>query len=67
MKRSTAFNLKVDNPGRGVKGPKVVNCDFVATVRAGVIPAGWEKRTDNNGRIYYVDHNTRTTTWSPAE
>jgi len=23
----------------------------------------WEKRADNRGRPYYVDHNTRTTTW----
>ena len=23
----------------------------------------WERRTDSRGRTYYVDHNTRTTTW----
>jgi len=23
----------------------------------------WEVRFDPNGRVYYVDHNTRTTTW----
>lgn len=23
----------------------------------------WERRADPRGRIYYVDHNTRTTTW----
>lgn len=23
----------------------------------------WEKRVDPRGRYYYVDHNTRTTTW----
>ncbi|XP_022340734.2 E3 ubiquitin-protein ligase Su(dx)-like isoform X2 [Crassostrea virginica] len=27
------------------------------------LPAGWEMRTDGHGRSYYVDHNTRTTTW----
>lgn len=27
------------------------------------LPAGWEMRTDPHGRAYYVDHNTRTTTW----
>jgi hypothetical protein len=32
------------------------------------LPFGWEKRTLSNGRIYYVDHNTRTTSWrSPVE
>lgn len=29
----------------------------------GRLPAGWERRTDNFGRTYYVDHNSRTTTW----
>lgn len=24
----------------------------------------WERRVDSSGRIYYVDHNTRTTTWN---
>lgn len=27
------------------------------------LPANWEERTDGQGRKYYVDHNTRTTTW----
>lgn len=26
-------------------------------------PSSWEKRVDQRGRYYYVDHNTRTTTW----
>jgi E3 ubiquitin-protein ligase NEDD4 len=29
----------------------------------GRLPAGWERREDNLGRTYYVDHNTRRTTW----
>uniref|UniRef100_A0A671XZV6 E3 ubiquitin-protein ligase n=1 Tax=Sparus aurata TaxID=8175 RepID=A0A671XZV6_SPAAU len=28
----------------------------------GPLPPGWEKRQDN-GRIYFVNHNTRTTQW----
>lgn len=28
------------------------------------LPRGWEKRTDSvTGKTYYIDHNTRTTTW----
>ncbi|XP_077208097.1 NEDD4-like E3 ubiquitin-protein ligase WWP1 isoform X3 [Paroedura picta] len=27
------------------------------------LPPGWEQRKDLHGRTYYVDHNTRTTTW----
>lgn len=28
------------------------------------MPPGWERREDNLGRTYYVDHNTRTTSWN---
>ena len=27
------------------------------------LPPGWEKRRDPEGRVYYVDHNTRQTMW----
>ncbi|XP_058849665.1 NEDD4-like E3 ubiquitin-protein ligase WWP2 isoform X2 [Acipenser ruthenus] len=27
------------------------------------LPTGWEQRVLPNGRVYYVDHNTKTTTW----
>lgn len=30
----------------------------------GALPPGWERRIDPLGRTYYVDHNTRTTTWN---
>ncbi|TPX39610.1 hypothetical protein SeMB42_g06302 [Synchytrium endobioticum] len=29
----------------------------------GPLPQGWERRIDTVGRPYYVDHNTRNTTW----
>ncbi|KAI9144726.1 hypothetical protein BKA69DRAFT_1122162 [Paraphysoderma sedebokerense] len=29
----------------------------------GPLPPGWERRVDHLGRTYYVDHNSRTTTW----
>uniref|UniRef100_A0A3Q3W0B0 E3 ubiquitin-protein ligase n=1 Tax=Mola mola TaxID=94237 RepID=A0A3Q3W0B0_MOLML len=29
----------------------------------GPLPLGWEKRTDTNGRVYFVHHPTRTTQW----
>lgn len=32
-------------------------------VGSGALPAGWEERYTPEGRPYYVDHNTRTTTW----
>ncbi|KAG9018720.1 hypothetical protein FRB90_010334 [Tulasnella sp. 427] len=30
----------------------------------GPLPQGWERRVDHLGRTYYVDHNTRSTTWN---
>ncbi|KAM4749507.1 E3 ubiquitin-protein ligase NEDD4 isoform 2-T2 [Rhinophrynus dorsalis] len=27
------------------------------------LPPGWEEKQDDKGRSYYIDHNTRTTTW----
>lgn len=27
------------------------------------LPEGWERRTHSDGRTYFVDHQTRTTTW----
>ncbi|XP_019056722.1 PREDICTED: probable phosphoinositide phosphatase SAC9 isoform X2 [Tarenaya hassleriana] len=32
---------------------------------AAPLPPGWEKRTDSvTGKSYYIDHNTKTTTWN---
>ncbi|XP_063105308.1 E3 ubiquitin-protein ligase NEDD4 isoform X2 [Cavia porcellus] len=28
------------------------------------LPPGWEEKQDERGRVYYVDHNSRTTTWT---
>jgi len=41
------------------------NRDFNAREdQYGPLPTGWERRIDHLGRIYYVDHTTRTTTWT---
>jgi len=28
-----------------------------------VFTPGWESRMDTHGRVFYIDHNNRTTTW----
>lgn len=28
------------------------------------LPPGWEEKIDQFGRVFYIDHNTRTTTWN---
>ncbi|KAA0724098.1 NEDD4-like E3 ubiquitin-protein ligase WWP2 [Triplophysa tibetana] len=33
------------------------------TCATDALPAGWEQRVLPHGRVYYVDHNTKTTTW----
>ncbi|XP_029464145.1 LOW QUALITY PROTEIN: NEDD4-like E3 ubiquitin-protein ligase WWP2 [Rhinatrema bivittatum] len=33
------------------------------TPASDALPAGWEQRDLPSGRVYYVDHNTKTTTW----
>lgn len=29
----------------------------------GPLPAGWQKQLAPNGRTFFIDHNTRKTTW----
>lgn len=33
----------------------------------GPLPPGWEQRADQNGRVYYVDHIEKRTTWERPE
>ncbi|XP_023935153.2 E3 ubiquitin-protein ligase HECW2 isoform X2 [Bicyclus anynana] len=43
--------------------------DFPANMIGGIIeceeplPPGWEARMDSHGRVFYIDHINRTTTW----
>ncbi|KAI9209602.1 uncharacterized protein BJ171DRAFT_3868 [Polychytrium aggregatum] len=37
----------------------------LAVVDNSPLPPGWERRQDQLGRTYYVDHNNRLTTWTP--
>ncbi|KAM9826292.1 E3 ubiquitin-protein ligase NEDD4 isoform 1-T1 [Syngnathus typhle] len=34
-----------------------------AASESGSMPAGWEARSAPNGRPFFIDHNTKTTTW----
>eukprot|EP01107_Rhizomastix_libera_P005347 TRINITY_DN1871_c1_g1_i2.p1 TRINITY_DN1871_c1_g1~~TRINITY_DN1871_c1_g1_i2.p1 ORF type:complete len:749 (-),score=211.27 TRINITY_DN1871_c1_g1_i2:51-2297(-) len=35
-----------------------------AAVQDEKLPAGWQKMIDPTGKVYYTDHNTKTTHWS---
>ena len=43
--------------------PAAITTSTATTAGSGPLPHGWEERYTPEGRPYYVDHNTRTTTW----
>ncbi|KAH9465586.1 hypothetical protein Pst134EA_013468 [Puccinia striiformis f. sp. tritici] len=52
------------NPS-SVTGNSSTNRNYSTTEdQYGQLPTGWERRVDHLGRTYYVDHNTRATTWT---
>jgi len=60
---SAASSASSTSPGASTQNAQVRN--FNPSVdQYGALPHGWERRIDPLGRTYYVDHNTRTTTWN---
>ncbi|XP_078540998.1 E3 ubiquitin-protein ligase NEDD4 isoform X2 [Lissotriton helveticus] len=53
------LNLRLNVSGSEVSG----NVFNMLPTTAG-LPPGWEERIDHKGRSYYIDHNTRTTSWN---
>ncbi|XP_067105779.1 E3 ubiquitin-protein ligase NEDD4-like isoform X3 [Osmerus mordax] len=47
----------------GVEEPMSPSSAAYALTTPG-LPPGWEERKDAKGRTYYVNHNTRSTTWT---
>ncbi|KAG2153107.1 uncharacterized protein EDB93DRAFT_1136648 [Suillus bovinus] len=43
--------------------PSAISASTSANANIGPLPSGWEMRLTSTGRVYFVDHNTRTTTW----
>ncbi|KAG0144899.1 hypothetical protein CROQUDRAFT_659317 [Cronartium quercuum f. sp. fusiforme G11] len=57
-------NNPTSNPST-VTGNSSTNRNYSTTEdQYGPLPTGWERRVDHLGRTYYVDHNTRATTWT---
>lgn len=65
-----------EGAGRARQTPKVMNRLTAATTGRSPtssrkpgqggddrIPSNWEKAVDSHGRVYYIDHNNKTTTW----
>ena len=68
---ATGSTSNLNNPGtptvttmNGVPQPSGTRTFSTFEDNQGRLPAGWERREDNLGRTYYVDHGTRTTTWT---
>jgi E3 ubiquitin-protein ligase NEDD4 len=56
-----APSQNVPNGGAHARGPSSTS---TFEDQQGRLPPGWERRVDHLGRTYYVDHNSRTTTWT---
>ncbi|XP_069491613.1 NEDD4-like E3 ubiquitin-protein ligase WWP2 isoform X1 [Ambystoma mexicanum] len=50
-------------PGIDPAATPAVQSHATETHALGALPPGWEQRELTNRRVYYVDHNTKTTTW----
>lgn len=60
---SRASFLKCNHPLLTCLIKMLLKATFSLTPPLFCVPPSWEKRVDQRGRFYYVDHNTRTTTW----
>ena len=52
-----------DTTAAQTNAPAQMSTTGATTAGSGALPHGWEERYTPEGRPYYVDHNTRTTTW----
>jgi E3 ubiquitin-protein ligase NEDD4 len=52
----------VDPRRAGIPQPPVPPATL-ASANLGPLPSGWEMRLTSTGRVYFVDHNTKTTAW----
>lgn len=59
--RSTSAT--VNTPSTNTSSAALAASTHTTTAGSGSLPPGWEERYTPEGRPYYVDHNTRTTTW----
>lgn len=61
---------EVDSPVRHISSTRLPSIPERALVSRGVVtddepplPQAWEARMDSHGRIFYIDHASRTTSW----
>lgn len=60
--------LAIVGPGGDVHGPTEEEAaPIFAPQKPDALPDGWEERKANNGRVYYVNHVTKSTQWERPE
>lgn len=52
-----------DNLGPLPEGTKLIFDNFIVEIINEYFFVGWEERCHTDGRIFFIDHNTRTTQW----
>ncbi|XP_023231994.1 E3 ubiquitin-protein ligase Nedd-4-like [Centruroides sculpturatus] len=46
-----------------VQSPTELSSQLSAQLSLDGLPAGWSLQVAPNGRVFFIDHNTKTTTW----
>lgn len=60
----TAQNTSIARQPQATSGDSSQQCsNQQPEVEQGFLPKGWEVRHAPNGRPFFIDHNTKTTTW----
>lgn len=59
---TSAGASQTTNTATAAAVPQVQTLQQTVT-QLGPMPSGWEMRLTNTGKVYFVDHNTKTTTW----
>uniref|UniRef100_A0A4W6E9E3 E3 ubiquitin-protein ligase n=1 Tax=Lates calcarifer TaxID=8187 RepID=A0A4W6E9E3_LATCA len=54
-------------PGASASAAVAAAAPRMTPINNGPLPPGWEQRVDQNGRVYYVDHIEKRTTWERPE
>ncbi|XP_034021949.1 E3 ubiquitin-protein ligase Itchy-like isoform X2 [Thalassophryne amazonica] len=54
-------------PGPSSSAALTISTPRIPAINNSPLPHGWEQRVDPNGRVYYVDHVEKKTTWDRPE
>eukprot|EP01065_Artemidia_motanka_P026190 TRINITY_DN3110_c0_g2_i1.p1 TRINITY_DN3110_c0_g2~~TRINITY_DN3110_c0_g2_i1.p1 ORF type:complete len:1174 (+),score=359.50 TRINITY_DN3110_c0_g2_i1:81-3602(+) len=63
VQRCTARRAASSAPAAANADPDSAQSRELADDGDGSLPGGWEENVTEDGRVYYIDHNSQTTTW----